>query len=155
MLILGLNAYHGDSSACILKDGKLIAAAEEERFTRKKHDFEFPYNAIRFCLAQGNVNGKNLDYVVFFEKPFLKFERLMRTAISGFPRTYPMFARSMRTWLVDKLWVKMKPPYFSRVKVQHIKFYQRLLWQPSKDSSSSVLYCFQITGRLYYCYAHK
>ena len=61
----------------LLQDGRLVAAAEEERFTRKKHDFEFPYNAIRFCLAQGHVNGKDLDYVVFFEKPFTKFDRIL------------------------------------------------------------------------------
>ena len=90
----------------LLQDGRLVAAAEEERFTRKKHDFEFPYNAIRFCLAQGNVNGKDLDYVVFFEKPFTKFDRILRTSLQGFPRTYRLFLQSMRTWLSDKLWVK-------------------------------------------------
>ena len=106
MLILGISAYFHDASASLIQDGRLIAAAEEERFSRVKHDFEFPHNAIRFCLDHAGVNGRDVDYVVFFEKPFLKFERLMKTAISGFPRTYPMFVQSMRTWLFDKLWVK-------------------------------------------------
>ena len=106
MLILGISAYFHDASASLIQDGQLIAAAEEERFSRIKHDFAFPYNAIRFCLDYAGVEGRDVDYVVFFEKPFLKFERLMKTAISGFPRTYPMFVQSMRTWLFDKLWVK-------------------------------------------------
>ena len=89
-----------------LQNGRLVAAAEEERFTRKKHDFEFHYNAIRFCLAQGNVNNKDLGYVVFFEKLFTKFDRILRTSLQGFPRTYRLFLQSMRTWLSDKLWVK-------------------------------------------------
>jgi carbamoyltransferase len=106
MRILGISCYFHDAAAALLGDGGLIAAAEEERFSRKKHDFEFPHNAIRFCLNQGNISGKELDYVVFFEKPFVKFERLVKTALGGFPKTYPMFVQSMRTWLFDKLWVK-------------------------------------------------
>jgi carbamoyltransferase len=90
----------------LLEDGILVAAAEEERFTRRKHDFEFPHNAIRFCLKQGNIAGGDLDYVVFFEKPFAKFDRLLQTALQGYPRTYSLFLHSMRTWLLDKLWVK-------------------------------------------------
>ena len=86
--------------------GVLVAAVEEERFTRKKHDFDFPHNAIRFCLEEANIQGKDLDYVVFFEKPFVKFDRLLRTSLAGFPKTYPMFVQAMRTWLFDKLWVK-------------------------------------------------
>ena len=89
-----------------MEDGVLVAAAEEERFTRKKHDFEFPHNAIRFCLDHRKISGKDLEYVVFFEKPFTKFDRLLRTTLQGFPKTYRMFVQSMRTWLLDKLWVK-------------------------------------------------
>ncbi len=106
MRILGISCYFHDASACLLVDGKLVAAAEEERFTRIKHDFSFPDNAIRFCLEQGGIEGRDLDYVVFFEKPFVKFERLIKTAVSGFPKTYMQFAQSMRTWLFDKLWIK-------------------------------------------------
>ena len=105
MRILGISCYYHDAAAALLEDGVLVAAAEEERFTRKKHDFAFPENAINFCLEQGNVSGKDLDYVAFFEKPFIKFERLLRTTLKGFPNTYPMFVQSMRIWLLDKLWL--------------------------------------------------
>lgn len=106
MRILGISCYFHDAAAALLDDGVLVAAAEEERFTRKKHDFNFPHNAIRFCLGQKQLTGKDLDYVVFFEKPFTKFDRLLRTSLQGFPKTYSMFVQSMRTWLMDKLWVK-------------------------------------------------
>lgn len=106
MLILGISCYFHDASAALLDDGVLIAAVEEERFTRKKHDFEFPHNAIQFCLDQANIQGKDLAYVVFFEKPFVKFDRLLKTSLSSFPKTYLMFVQAMRTWLFDKLWVK-------------------------------------------------
>lgn len=84
----------------------LTAAAEEERFTRIKHDSDFPQNAIDFCLDHANVTGKDLDYVVFFEKPFLKFDRLLRTSLQTFPSGFPMFVQSMKSWFLDKLWVK-------------------------------------------------
>ena len=106
MRILGISCYFHDASAALIEDGVLVAAAEEERFTRKKHDFEFPHNAIQFCFEYAGITGKDLDYVVFFEKPFVKFDRLLKTAIQGFPKTYGMFVQSMRTWLFDKLWVK-------------------------------------------------
>ena len=106
MRILGISCYFHDSAAALLEDGLLIAAAEEERFTRKKHDFEFPHNAIEFCLEQGKISGAHLDYVVFFEKPFVKFDRILRTSLQGFPKTYRMFVQSMRTWLFDKLWIR-------------------------------------------------
>ena len=106
MRILGISCYFHDAAAALLEDGVLLAAAEEERFTRKKHDFEFPHNAIDFCLRSANISGKDLDYVVFFEKPFVKFDRLLRTTLSGFPKSSWMFVQSMRTWLFDKLWIK-------------------------------------------------
>jgi len=106
MRILGISCYFHDAAAALLEDGVLIAAAEEERFTRIKHDSDFPHNAIRFCLQQAGIAGKDLDYVVFYEKPFAKFDRLIHTAMHGFPRSYSMFVQSMRTWLSDKLWVK-------------------------------------------------
>ena len=106
MRILGISCYFHDAAAALLEDGVLIAAAEEERFTRKKHDSDFPENAIQFCLDRAGITGKDLDYAVFYEKPFLKFERLLKTSLQGFPRSYKMFAQSMRTWLLDKLWVK-------------------------------------------------
>ena len=106
MRILGIPCYFHDAPAALIENGALLAAAEEERFTTIKHDFEFPENAIKFCLEFAGMTGQDIDYVVFFEKPFVKFDRLLKTAIFGFPGTYKMFVQSMRTWLFDKLWIK-------------------------------------------------
>src|SRR5215470_5336112 len=106
MDILGISCFFHDAAAALLGDGQLLAAAEEERFTRKKHDFEFPANAIEFCLRTGGVEARDLDYVVFFEKPFVKFERLLLTSLQAFPRSYPLFREAMITWLGDKLWIR-------------------------------------------------
>ncbi|MFH1371541.1 MAG: carbamoyltransferase N-terminal domain-containing protein [Planctomycetota bacterium] len=108
MYILGVSCYYHDSAVALIKDGILIAAAEEERFSRKKHDYGFPTNAIDFCLAQGGINGKDLDYVVFYEKPLVKFERILMTTLSLYPRSWKVFRESMITWLNDKLWIKGK-----------------------------------------------
>lgn len=106
MNILGISCYFHDAAAALLCDGKLIAAAEEERFTRKKHDYEFPQHAIDFCLKMGGIRGSDLDYVVFFEKPFIKFERLILSSMQTFPRSHRVFREAMITWLGDKLWIK-------------------------------------------------
>ena len=106
MIILGISCFFHDAAAALLRDGELLAAAEEERFTRKKHDFEFPTNAIEFCLRTGGIEARDLDYVVFFEKPFVKFERLLLTSLQEFPRSYPLFREAMITWLGDKLWIR-------------------------------------------------
>lgn len=106
MNILGISCYFHDAAAALLRDGQLIAAAEEERFTRKKHDYEFPQHAIDFCLRMGGIRAADLDYVAFFEKPFLKFERLLLTSMQTFPRSHRVFREAMVTWLGDKLWIK-------------------------------------------------
>ena len=106
MNILGLSCYFHDAAAALLCGGQLVAAAEEERFTRKKHDYEFPQHAIDFCLRAGGLQPGDLDYVVFFEKPFVKFERLLLTSMQTFPRSHRMFREAMVTWLGDKLWIK-------------------------------------------------
>ncbi|MFC2016366.1 carbamoyltransferase [Chloroflexota bacterium] len=106
MYILGISCHYHDAAAALLKDGKLIAAAEEERFTRIKHDFNFPENAINFCLDYAGISGKDLDYVVFYEKPFHKFERILMTTFQSFPKSWNIFREGMLTWLSDKLWVK-------------------------------------------------
>ncbi len=106
MYVLGISCYFHDAAAALLRDGQLIAAAEEERFTRKKHDYEFPENAIDFCLEAGGMRGADLDYVVFFEKPFVKFERLLLTSMQMFPRSHRVFREAMVTWLGDKLWIR-------------------------------------------------
>jgi carbamoyltransferase len=103
--ILGVSCYYHDAAAALLQDGILIAAAEEERFSRVKHDYGFPRNAIRFCLDQAGIAGKDLDYVVFFEKPFRKFDRILMTTLQTYPRSSKVFRESMISWMVDKLWV--------------------------------------------------
>jgi carbamoyltransferase len=106
MNILGISCYFHDAAAALLREGELIAAAEEERFTRKKHDYEFPQHAIDFCLRVGGIEAAELDYVVFFEKPFIKFERLLLSSMQMFPRSHRVFREAMITWLGDKLWIK-------------------------------------------------
>ena len=106
MDILGISCYFHDAAAALLRDGQLIAAAEEERFSRKKHDYGFPAHAIDFCLRAGGIPASALDYVVFFEKPFLKFERLLLTCMQTFPRSRRLFQEAMIPWLGDKLWIR-------------------------------------------------
>src|SRR4026209_75359 len=106
MDILGISCFYHDAAAALIRDGEIVAAAEEERFTRKKHDFGFPQQAIEFCLNTAGIRSEDLDLVVFFEKPFLKFERLLMTSMQTFPKSRKVFQESMITWLTDKLWVK-------------------------------------------------
>ena len=106
MHILGISCYYHDAAAALIRDGQLIAAAEEERFTRKKHDYDFPHKAIEFCLSEAGIRGEDLDYVVFYEKPLVKFERLLLTTMQTFPRSHKVFREAMITWFGDKLWIK-------------------------------------------------
>ncbi len=108
MYIMGVSCYYHDSAVVLLQDGMLVAAAEEERFSRKKHDNGFPQQAINFCLRQAGITAQDLDYVVFYEKPLVKFERILMTALGTFPRSYPVFRESMVAWFNEKLWVKSK-----------------------------------------------
>jgi len=104
--ILGISAFYHDSAACILKDGKIIAAAQEERFSRKKHDPSYPYNAIKFVLNFANLKLSEVDKIVFFEKPFLKFERLLETYVAFAPRGFVSFAKAMPLWIKERLFQK-------------------------------------------------
>lgn len=106
MHVLGISCYYHDSAAALLQNGQLIAAAEEERFTRKKHDFDFPSHAINFCLDRAGIEGPELDYVVFYEKPLLKFERILMTCLARFPQAWGIFREAMIVWFNDKLWIK-------------------------------------------------
>ncbi|MGD8374557.1 MAG: carbamoyltransferase [Acidobacteriota bacterium] len=108
MNILGISAFYHDSAACLLRDGEVLAAASEERFTRKKHDAGFPKHAIDFVLARGGIATKDLDYVAFYDKPFLKFERILLTYLATFPHSLPSFMKAMPVWLREKLWVPGK-----------------------------------------------
>ena len=104
--ILGLSAYYHDSAAALVSDGKIIAAAQEERFTRKKHDAGFPTEAIRYCLAEAGLAFNAIDQVVFYDKPLVKFERLLETYIATTPRGFPSFLAAMPIWLKEKLYLK-------------------------------------------------
>ena len=106
MNVLGLSFYYHDSAAALVKDGVLVAAAEEERFSRVKHDSGFPQLAIDFALKTGGITLDDVDYVVFYEKPFVKFERMLLTAMATFPKSGPVFRESMQRWISDKLWIK-------------------------------------------------
>lgn len=105
MYILGISCYYHDSAAALIKDGKIVAAAQEERFTRKKHDFNFPTHAIAYCLKEGGITAKDLSYVAFYDKPLLKFERLLETYIGYAPRGIKSFFMAMPLWLKEKLWI--------------------------------------------------
>ena len=104
--ILGISAFYHDSAAAILVDGEIIAAAQEERFTRKKHDSSYPYNAVEFVLKFAKLKLSEIDHIVFYEKPFLKFERLLETYVAFAPRGFKQFTKSMPSWLREKLFQK-------------------------------------------------
>ncbi len=104
--ILGVSAFYHDSAAALIKNGKIISAAQEERFTRKKHDSSFPSNAISFVLKYSNLKLSDVDYIVFYEKPFLKFERLLETYVAFAPKGFQSFSRAMPVWLKEKLFQK-------------------------------------------------
>lgn len=106
MYILGIACFYHDSAVALLKDGELVAAAMEERFSRKKHDNSFPKMAIEFCLAQAGITGRDLDYAVFYEKPLVKFERILLTTLGSFPKSASVWRDAMVNWLKDKLWIK-------------------------------------------------
>jgi len=106
MYILGISAFYHDSAAVLLKNGEIIAAAQEERFSRKKHDHRFPKNAVKFCLEYAGITSKMVDYVAFYDKPFLKFERLIETYISFAPMGIKSFLKAMPLWMSEKIWLK-------------------------------------------------
>jgi len=106
MYILGISAFYHDSAACLLKDGNILSAAQEERFTRKKGDHAFPKHSIAYCLRHAGITGKDLAYVVFYDKPFLKFERILETYLSFAPVGIKSFIKAMPLWIHEKLWMK-------------------------------------------------
>ena len=106
MKILGISAFYHDSAAALVVDGKIKAAAQEERFTRKKHDFNFPSNAVKFCLEKEGIEAKDIDYVAFYDKPFLKFERILETYLHYAPKGLRSFIKAMPLWIKKKIWIK-------------------------------------------------
>lgn len=104
--ILGISAFYHDSAACLVRDGAIIAAAQEERFTRKKHDPNFPKLAIEYCLREGGLTVREVDYVTFYEKPFLKFDRLLHSYLACAPRGLSSFLKAIPLWITEKIWMK-------------------------------------------------
>lgn len=105
MVILGISCFYHDAAAALVRDGMLIAAAQEERFTRRRHDQNFPIHAIRYCLEEAGLGPDQIDHVVFYDKPFLKFERILSTYVATFPRSYASFLKALPVWLKEKMWI--------------------------------------------------
>lgn len=106
MNILGISAFYHDSAACLVQDGRIVSAAQEERFTRKKHDFSFPKNAIGYCLQNSGLKSNDLDFVAFYDKPFIKFERILETYLAFAPRGIRSFVKAVPLWIKQKVWIK-------------------------------------------------
>ena len=106
MDILGISAFYHDSAACLIRDGDIVAAAQEERFTRKKHDCSFPERATNFCLEYGGVNINEIDCIAYYEKPFLKFDRILNTYFAFAPFGIRSFLKAMPLWIKKKMWIK-------------------------------------------------
>jgi carbamoyltransferase len=106
MYILGISAFYHDSAAALVKDGEIVAAAQEERFTRKKHDYNFPHNAIDFCLEKEGIKAVDLGLAAFYDKPLIKFERILESYLSYAPAGIQSFIKAMPLWIKQKLWMK-------------------------------------------------
>ncbi|MCR9093793.1 MAG: carbamoyltransferase [bacterium] len=146
MNILGISAYYHDSAACLVQDGTIVAAAQEERFTRKKHDYRFPENAVEFCLAEAGIEASQLDLVTFYDKPLLKFDRLLETYITYAPSGFKMFLMGMPLWLRQKLHTPreldrgLKKQYKGRyVFTEHHESHAASAFYPSPFEEAAVL----------------
>jgi carbamoyltransferase len=144
MHILGISAYYHDSAACLVRDGVVVAAAQEERFTRKKHDQDFPAQAVEFCLRHAGIKDEDIDYVAFYDKPLLKFERLLETYIDYAPRGLRSFLRAMPIWLREKLWIREQIAEHAGYKgkvlfTEHHESHAASAFFPSPFASAAVL----------------
>ena len=136
MYILGLSALYHDSAAVLLRDGSLVAAAQEERFTRLKYDHRMPVEAIRYCLREAGISAKDIDFVVFYEKPLVKFERIFVSQLGTFPSSWRVFREAMIAWLGDKLWLKSAIASAVPVKQDRILFVDHHL-----SHAASAMFC--------------
>jgi carbamoyltransferase len=144
MYILGVSAYYHDSAACLVKDGEILAAAQEERFTRKKHDHRFPAEAVKFCLERAGITGEEVDLVAFYDKPLLKFERLIETYIDYAPSGIRSFLMAMPLWLREKIWIRDQIAKSSNYKgkvlfTEHHESHAASAFFPSPFESAAVL----------------
>jgi carbamoyltransferase len=136
MYILGISCFYHDSAVALLKDGQLVAAAMEERFSRLKNDNGFPAHAIDFCLRKAGITGKDLDYAVFYEKPFVKFERILLNTLSSFPRSRDVWREAMFVWLPQKLWIKTLLQNYLKIDPQRLLFCDHHM-----SHAASAFYC--------------
>ncbi|MEK6642871.1 MAG: carbamoyltransferase [Planctomycetota bacterium] len=146
MNILGISAFYHDSAACLVQDGRLVAAAQEERFTRIKHDYRFPQNAIDYCLKEGKITAKDLNFVAFYDKPLIKFERLLETYLAFAPRGFKSFMEAMPLWMKQKLHLPremdrgLKGQYKGRyVFTEHHESHAASAFFPSPFEESAIL----------------
>ncbi|MEA5541518.1 carbamoyltransferase [Limnoraphis robusta Tam1] len=141
MHILGISAYYHDSAAALVRDGEIIAAAQEERFSRKKHDARFPEHAIRYCLQQANITLLDVDHIVFYDKPLVKFERLLETYLSYAPNGFRSFMTAMPVWLKEKLYLKtvLKKEFSKLLGVKHAKL-PKLMFSEHHQSHAASAY---------------
>ena len=141
MLIIGISAFYHDSAAAIVRDGEILAATQEERFTRKKHDPAFPSNAVKFCLQEAGAILNDVDFFVFYDKPFLKFERLLETYLAFAPKGFRSFRMSMPLWLTEKLGQKnILAECLSEISPNDIDVRKKILF--SEHHISPFLKCF-------------
>ena len=141
MYILGISAFYHDSAACLLKNGEIVAAAQEERFTRKKHDADFPSNAILFCVKEANIQASEITNVVFYEKPFVKFERLLETYLAFAPKGFLSFAKAIPIWIKEKLFQKSALiKQLQETLGSHINWSERLLFSEHHLSHAASAY---------------
>ena len=141
MYILGISAYYHDSAASLIQDGEIIAAAQEERFTRKKHDAGFPYHAILYCLKEAGIAANEIDNVVFYEKPFVKFERLLETYLAFAPKGFTSFAKAMPVWIKDRLFQKITLIQELKTKLDEgVNWSERLLFSEHHLSHAASAY---------------
>src|SRR5205807_5190736 len=136
MDILGISAYYHDSAAALVRDGDVVAAAQEERFTRKKFDRDFPKMALGFCLREGGIEVGDLDYVVFYEKPLPKFERILTSQLGTFPRSWRVFREAMIAWLRERLWIKTAMSQMLKFPAKNILFAEHHL-----SHAASAMFC--------------
>ncbi|HYP52075.1 MAG TPA: carbamoyltransferase N-terminal domain-containing protein, partial [Pyrinomonadaceae bacterium] len=144
MYVLGISAYYHDSAACLVRDGEVMAAAQEERFTRKKHDHNFPSRAVEFCLRQAGVKGEEVEFVAFYDKPLLKFERLLETYIDYAPAGLRSFIMAMPLWLREKIWIREQVARHADYKgkvlfTEHHESHAASAFFPSPFESAAVL----------------
>ena len=140
MYVLGISAFYHDSAACILKEGEIIAAAQEERFTRKKHDQSFPSFAIEYCLEEAKIDSSQLGYVAFYDKPFLKFERILETYLAFAPKGINSFLKAIPLWIKEL--IKDNLNYSCKILFQehHISHAASAFYaSPFKDAASITL----------------